>query len=67
MCRKFMKDLVGIGRDRTMMVVPNEFRDSPRKSDIDAGDLWRNAVMQDACIPRGLQGREMQGTKRQRE
>ena len=46
-----------------MMVVPNEFRnETPIKSDADAGDLWRNAVMQHACIPRGLQGREMQGT-----
>ena len=50
------------------MVVPNEFGDEvPIKSDADAGDLWRNAVMQHACLPRGLQGREMQGTKRQKE
>ena len=50
------------------MAVPNEFRnESPIKSEADAGDLWRNAVMQHACIPRGLQGREMQGTKRQKE
>ena len=47
-----------------MMVVSNELGDeSPIKSEADAGNLWRDAVMRDACISRGLQGREMQGTK----
>ena len=47
------------GKDRTMMVVPNEFFAMIPRSSLtaDAGDLWRHAVMQHACIPRGLQGR----------